>query len=137
MEAHCDRWLAAWDGDRPDGLLAFYADACSYSDPAKPQGLQGKEALARYLRKLCAAYPKMDWRRDELWLLEGAPGYVVQYTARIGVGDQTVTERGMDLVVLDAEGRIVRNDVYFDRAAWLAAAGAAADASVGASGGER
>lgn len=124
MVAHCDAWLAAWNGNQPEALLAYYADACTYSDPAKPRGLQGKEDLARYLRKLCAAYPHMDWRRETLWPLESARGYVVQYTATIGVGERAVVERGMDLVLLDAEGLIVRNDVYFDRVAWLEAAAA-------------
>lgn len=122
LEAHCDAWLASWNGNRPTELLSFYAEACVYSDPAKPQGVQGKEALARYLRKLCAAYPEMDWRREALWPLAGEHGYVVQYTAHIGVGPRTVIERGMDLVLLDAHGLITRNDVYFDRVEWLAAA---------------
>lgn len=120
MEDHCDRWLAAWRGADAGPLLAFYADACAYRDPAKPEGLVGKEALSRYLRKLMRAYPDMDWRREELWAIDG--GYVVRYRARVTVGGAPIEFPGMDLVLLDAQGRIARNDVYFDRAAWLEAA---------------
>lgn len=119
LERHCDGWLAAWHGSDPTRLLAYYADECRYMDPAKPEGLVGKESLARYLRRLMGAFPDMDWRRDELWPVEG--GYVVAYTARVRVNGQPLRFRGMDLVLLDAHGLIVRNDVYFDRAPWLAA----------------
>lgn len=118
LEAYCDAWIAAWNGSDPTRLLAYYADACVYADPAKPDGLQGKDALARYFRRLMAAFPDMDWRRRDLWPLEG--GFVVQYVASVTVNGQRVTFPGMDLVLLD-EGKIVRNDVFFDRTAWSAA----------------
>ena len=113
----CDDWLAAWTGGAPERLLAFYAEDASYADPAKPQGIQGREALARYFGRLLPANPGMVWTRRELWPLQG-DGFAVTWTARIPVGGRVVEERGCDLVWL-RDGLIVRNEVYFDRAAWL------------------
>ena len=116
LEGFCDEWLAAWTGGDPQRLLAHYAEDAEYADPAKPQGIRGRDALLRYFGKLLPANPDMVWTRRELFPLEG--GFAVTWTARIPVGGRVVEERGCDLVWL-REGRIVRNEVYFDRAAWL------------------
>lgn len=125
LEELCDDWLAAWTGNDPDLLLSFYTPDAAYTDPARPAGLRGHAQLRPYLTRLLAAYPTWTWKRTGLWPLEGARGFVVQHEATIPLpGQPALTERCMDLVLLDAEGRIARNDVYFDRAKWLAAVGA-------------
>ena len=128
----CDEWFAAWTGGDPEGLLAYYAEDAQYADPAKPHGIRGREALRKYFGRLLPANPDMVWTRRELFPIEG--GFAVTWTARIPVGGRVVEERGCDLVWLrdgrttggaedqDATGRrvvILRNEVYFDRAAWL------------------
>lgn len=116
LEVYCDEWFRAWTGGDPDRLLEHYAEDAVYEDPARPQGIRGHGELRRYFARLLPANPDMVWTRRELRPVEG--GFVVSWTARIPVGGETLVERGMDLVLL-RDGRIARNEVYFDRAAWL------------------
>lgn len=120
MEAFADRWLEAWTGNRPQELLAFYAPGATYTDPAKAQGIDTRIGLAEYFTKLLARYPDWKWTRDELHPLDGHEGFVLQHTATIPLVGETIVERCMDLVLLDENGLIKRNDVYFDRARWMA-----------------
>lgn len=119
IERFCDEWLAAWTGGDVERLLAYFADDCAYSDPSRPKGVQGKADLRRYLAKWLPQYAEMVWTREGLYPTPG--GFCVTWTARIPVRGQWLTERGMDLVLLDAAGKIARNDVYFDMSAWRAA----------------
>jgi SnoaL-like domain len=120
LERFCDAWFAAWTGTDADRLAAYYAEDCFYSDPGKPEGIRGRDALSRYLRRLLAANPKLVWTRRALYPVPG--GFAVTYDASIPLPTgETIVERGMDLVLLDAQGKIVRNEVYFDMARWRAA----------------
>lgn len=126
MERLCDAWFAAWTGNEPERLLAHYAEDCRYVDPARPAGLRGHAQLRPYFVKLLAANPDWTWTRRELHPLDGQPGFAVLYEATIPIpGEETLVERGMDLVLLDATGRIARNDVFFDLSRWLARLGRA------------
>ncbi|MCG3174280.1 MAG: hypothetical protein GMKNLPBB_02508 [Myxococcota bacterium] len=104
-------WLAAWTGNRPEALAAFYADDCYYSDPAHPAGLRGRERLEGYLRKLLARNPAWVWRLDQVWPVDG--GCVIRWRAEIPVSTGVIHKTGMDLVLI-RDGRITRNEVYFD-----------------------
>lgn len=119
LERFCDEWFAAWTGGDVERLLAYFADDCVYSDPSKPQGVAGKEALRRYLRKWLPMNPDMVWTRRSLHPVPG--GFAVTWDATIPVAGQMLRERGMDLVLLDARGKIARNEVYFDMTAWRGA----------------
>jgi hypothetical protein len=115
----CDEWLAAWTGGDVARLAAYYAEECVYSDPSRPKGVRGRGELARYLAKWLPQYAEMVWTREGLYPTEG--GFCVTWTARIPVRGEWLTERGMDLVLLDERGLILRNEVYFDMSAWRAA----------------
>lgn len=124
LERLCDGWFAAWRGNDPERLLGHYAEDCSYVDPARPAGLRGHAQLRPYFVKLLGANPEWVWTRRELRPLAGEDGFVVLYEATIPIpGQDTLVERGMDLVLLDEEGRIVRNEVFFDLSRWLARLG--------------
>lgn len=124
LERFCDEWFAAWTGGDPARLLAYYDEGATYADPAKPRGVRGRDALARYFGRLLPANPEMVWTRRELHRFadpgDAEHAFAVRWAATIPVGGAVVTENGCDLVWLRG-GRIVRNEVYFDRAAWLAA----------------
>ncbi len=117
LEAYCDAWFDAWAGNRPDLLASFYAEDCLYVDPARPQGIRGREELRRYFARLLAANPGWEWRRERLDPVEG--GFAVTYRARIPLPQgEPLDLKGMDLVLL--RGReIVVNEVHFDMALWL------------------
>jgi len=114
----CDRWLRAWTGNDPDGLLAFFTEDARYRDPAKPGGLKGHAELRPYFTKLLAANPDWVWRRLDLTPTD--LGFTLKWRATIPVGDAVVEEEGLDIVELK-KGLISRNEVYFDRAALLKA----------------
>jgi steroid delta-isomerase-like uncharacterized protein len=113
------RWLPAWTGNQPEALLNFYAEDTFYSDPAVPQGVQGKSALRTYFTRLLAANPDWVWTQREAIPMQG--GFVNHWQAVIPVGDQTLTLLGVCLVELNGAGEITRNQVYFDRSPWLKA----------------
>ncbi|MBI1319969.1 MAG: nuclear transport factor 2 family protein [Candidatus Hydrogenedens sp.] len=107
----CERWLAAWTGNQPETLLGFYTEGAYYADPARPDGLQGAEALRKYFSRLLAANP--EWRWEPVEVMPTAKGFTLKWKATIPAGAATVTTHGLDIVELDG-GRISRNEVYFD-----------------------
>jgi len=116
--AFAERWLPAWTGNNPELLASFYSDDVLYLDPAVPEGVKGKSALLAYFRKLLAYNPNWVWSQ-----LEGIPmehGFLNKWLARIPVGKKTLEITGVCLVQLDGSGKIMRNEVYFDRAQMLA-----------------
>lgn len=110
--AFCTRFLAAWTGNRPEELLAFYAEDAFYRDPGRPQGLRGHAELRPYFTRLLAANPAWVWTLVELHLTGN--GFTLKWHASIPAGAATVEEDGLDIVEV-ADGRITRNEVYFDR----------------------
>jgi hypothetical protein len=112
------RWLPAWSGNRPELLAGFYSDDAFYSDPGIPDGMQGKEKLLAYFRKLLARNPDWVWTQ-----LEGIPmedGFLNKWLAKIPVGAKTLEIVGVCFVQFDQAGKIRRNEVYFDRSGLLA-----------------
>lgn len=122
LERFCDEWFAAWTGGDAARLASYYTDDAFYADPARPQGLRGREALQRYFGRLLPANPDMVWRRETLHPIED--GFVVTWRATIPLPGGPLVERGCDIVLL-RDGRIAHNEVYFDLARWNAALGRA------------
>jgi hypothetical protein len=112
-------WLPAWTGNQPERLASFYADDAFYLDPGVPQGVQGHAALLEYFRKLLGYNPDWVWRQLEAIPL--ADGFLNKWHATIPVGATVLEVLGVCLVQLNSAGKICRNEVYFDRSAWLAA----------------
>ena len=113
-----DRWLRAWTGNNPAGFMEFYADDAFYSDPALRAGIRGRDALLNYFSKLLAANPSWEWSLHEVLAFSG--GCAVKWRALIPAGGETVMEEGLDIVEI-REGKITRNEVYFDRTGLLRA----------------
>jgi hypothetical protein len=113
LEKFCDAWLESWTGNRPEKLLEFYDADVFYRDPAKPDGLKGKDALRVYFEKLLSWKPEWVWKRVEVVLTE--KGFCLKWEATIPLGEKNIVEQGLDLVEM-REGKITRNEVYFDTA---------------------
>jgi hypothetical protein len=111
--AFAERWLPAWSGNRPELLASFYSDDAFYSDPGIPEGVRGREALTAYFRKLLAQNPDWVWTQVEGIPMEG--GFLNKWRAQIPVGPKTLNVVGVCFVQLDSQGKIRRNEVYFDR----------------------
>ncbi len=120
-----DRWLPAWTGNDPERLVAFYADDAVYSDPGVPAGVRGHDEILAYFRRLLARYPDWVWTNTRVQPLSA--GFLNYWHATIPDGDRVVECDGVCTVIVE-EGRICRNEVFFDRSDLLHQ-GRAAEAS--------
>jgi SnoaL-like domain len=106
------RWLPAWTGNEPEKLSDFYSEDCTYLDPVIPGGLKGKPALLAYFKRLLARNPNWIWTQLEPIPMED--GFLNKWLAQIPVGEKVLEFVGVCFVQFDAEGKIRRNEVYFD-----------------------
>lgn len=113
-----DQWLSTWTGNRPQKLLDFYTEEASYCDPANPVVLHGREQLEQYFTKLLRKNPNWVWTASEIIPTE--KGCTLKWIAQIPVGEKLLEISGLDIVEF-TNGKISRNEVYFDRTPWLQA----------------
>ena len=111
--AFAQKWLPAWSGNNPELLAGFYSEDAFYLDPAIPGGIKGRPALLAYFRRLLGCNPNWVWTQIEAIPLED--GFLNKWLAKIPVGSKIVDVVGVCLVQLDGDGKIRRNEVYFDR----------------------
>jgi hypothetical protein len=116
--AFCRPWLDAWTDNQPDTLIDFYSEDALYLDPAKPEGLKGRERILAYFKKLLAANPAWKWEAVEVYPTE--QGFVCKWKATIPVGSKVIIEHGMDIVEIE-NAKVKRNEVYFNLANLLSA----------------
>ena len=120
------RWLPMWSGNRPAELASFYADDAFYSDPAVPDGIEGREALLAYFRRLLARFPDWQWRQTGATPLEG--GFLNHWEATVPISGRDTAVRCVGVCTVELrDGLITRNRVYFDRTELLAALAATSD----------
>ena len=114
------RWLPAWTGNEPERLASFYTEDAFYSDPALPQGIEGREALTEYFRTLLSRFPDWEWRTVDAIPMEG--GFLNFWRATIPLEREgPVIECDGVCTVQLRDGLIARNQVFFDRAELLTA----------------
>ncbi len=111
------RWLPAWTGNDPEKLAGFYSDDCFYLDPGIPYGVKGKAELLLYFKKLLSQNPDWIWTQIEPIPMEG--GFLNKWLAKIPVGQKVIECVGVCFVQFDSQGKIRRNEVYFDRSALI------------------
>lgn len=116
MLALADQFLAAWNTQDVERVLACYTADLQYRDPNTRGAVSGGAALRRYLTKLFAAW-QMHWSLREAHLFDDRHGCAVLWhaTFRRPGGDSTIAIDGMDFVEV-RDDRIARNEVCFDRA---------------------
>ena len=112
------RWLPAWTGNEPEKLSDYYSEDCFYLDPGIPEGLNGKNELTTYFKKLLSQNPNWIWTQIEPIPMEG--GFLNKWRAQIPVGDKIVECVGVCFLQFDGNGKIKRNEVYFDRSELIA-----------------
>lgn len=117
LQAMAERMLGAWNTHEVDKVLAVYTEDLVYRDPNTRGEVNGADGMRRYLAKLFSAWT-MHWSLREVHGFAGTDGAAVLWRARLGPKDsgRSVEINGMDLVVLRGD-RLLRNEVYFDRAA--------------------
>ena len=112
LQLFADRWLASWTGNRPDVLIDFYSQDAFYLDPAKPNGLSGRENILTYFKKLLQKNPNWKWTREEIFPTE--KGFTLKWKAEIPIANENLILFGLDIVEMTGD-KISRNEVYFDR----------------------
>lgn len=106
-----NHWLAAWTGNKPEVLIQFYSDHTFYRDPAKPNGISGKDKLFNYFTKLLAKYPDWIWKPIEIFPIES--GFILKWEAKLNSTKSTDAIFGIDIVEIQ-DKKIIRNEVFFD-----------------------
>ncbi len=114
----CQRWLAAWTGNNPKKLLTFYHEEALYIDPANREGLKGHKEIGKYFERLLAVYHDWSWEPIEVFPID--TGAIVKWKCTIPVSQEIIDEIGLDIVEIEG-GKIIRNEVYFDRTRLVAA----------------
>ena len=84
--------MAAWTGNKPKELAAYYSEDVFYADPGIPNGVKGKAALLEYFQKLQAQNPDWVWTQIEAIPME--EGFLNKWHAKIPVGPKSVNWRG-------------------------------------------
>jgi ketosteroid isomerase-like protein len=112
-----ERFLSAWNSQDVDKVLSCYTEDCIYLDPNTTRKVSGHEALRKYLSRLFQQW-KMHWSLREFFLFADQNGGAFLWRAKLtpANGGKTSEIDGMDLVIVK-EGRMCRNEVYFDRRA--------------------
>jgi ketosteroid isomerase-like protein len=112
-----ERILSAWNSQEVDKVLSCYTKDCIYLDPNTKGKVSGHEALRKYLSRLFQQW-KMHWSLREFFLFADQNGGAFLWHAKLTPANEGKASEidGMDLVII-REGRMCRNEVYFDRTA--------------------
>lgn len=118
--AFAERWLPAWTGNRPERLLAFYAEDAFYRDPAAPEGIRGREEMRAYFGRLLDRFPDWVWTQRDATPMQG--GFLNHWQAEIPIAGRPQPLQCLGVCTVELrDGLIARNEVFFDRAPLLAA----------------
>lgn len=114
-----ERSLSAWNRQDVEKVLSCYTEDCTYLDPNTKGKVAGHEALRKYLTRLFQQW-NMHWSLREFFVFTDQNGGAFLWHAKMtpAGGGKTSEIDGMDLVIV-REGRMCRNEVYFDRRALL------------------
>ncbi len=115
----CERWLAAWTGNNPEGLLEFFCEDVLYRDPARASGIRGREDLLSYLQIQLARNPQWRLSLVDFWKVKD-DFIVLKLRYRLPVGDKYIDELGVALLEMK-DGLIWSCEMYLDRSDWLRA----------------
>jgi ketosteroid isomerase-like protein len=117
-----EKVLGAWNEQDVEAVVDCYTPDCTYWDPNTRGPVVGREAFGRYLSRLFEQW-RMHWSLREFFPFEDGGGGAFLWRARLTpvAGGKTVEVEGMDLVLLE-NGKLCRNEVYFDRAVLFAGA---------------
>ena len=103
----CEDWLPAWTGNHPQQLAEFYSEDAFYLDPVVQ--VAGRENLLAYFCKLLGKNSEWIWQAVEVHPLDNG-GFSLKWVCL----NNNTQFYGMDIVVLDEDSKITRNEVYFN-----------------------
>jgi ketosteroid isomerase-like protein len=109
--------LSAWNEQDVEKVISCYTEDCIYLDPNTRGPVVGHDALRRYLTRLFQRW-RMHWTRREFFTFADGSGTAFLWQAQLtpASGGKTAEIDGMDLALV-RDGKLCRNEVYFDRMA--------------------
>ncbi len=109
--------IAAWNDHDVDAVVACYTPDLVYIDPNTRGAVEGADAMRRYLTKLFDRW-EMHWTVKQIFPLADLDGSAALWRASLTARatGRTAEIDGMDLVLIE-DGKVKRNEVYYDRAA--------------------
>jgi len=109
------RAIEAWNTHEVGRVLECYTDDLVYRDPNTRGEVRGAAAFGRYLGKMFGLW-EMHWHVDQVYPFRDAEGAAALWTATLKFrsGGDTIPVAGMDLTLV-RDGRLSRNEVFFDR----------------------
>lgn len=108
--------VAAWNDHDVEAVVACYSDNLVYVDPNTRGPVEGADAMRRYLTKLFDRW-EMHWTIKQIFPLADVDGSAALWRASLmaRATGKTAEVDGMDLVLIE-DGKVKRNEVYYDRA---------------------
>lgn len=109
--------IAAWNAHDVEAVVGCYTDDLIYIDPNTRGAVEGADAMRRYLTKLFERW-QMHWEVKQVFALADLDGSTALWRASLTARStgRTVEVDGIDLVLIE-DGRVKRNEVYYDRVA--------------------
>jgi hypothetical protein len=125
---------AAWNSGNVQRIGERYATGAVMHHPLVPAPLEGRDAIVGFEGAMFAAFSELDWRCLSLVGTGRELALEFQVIARntspmqtpkgtVPATNRKITLRGVSLVTLDAEGRIVAERRYFDSGSLFAQLG--------------
>ncbi len=108
--------VGAWNAHDVEAVVACYSDDIVYVDPNTRGAVEGSDGMRQYLTRLFARW-EMHWTVNELFPFADRDGSAALWRASLTARStgKSVEVDGMDLVLIE-NGKVSRNEVYFDRA---------------------
>jgi uncharacterized protein (TIGR02246 family) len=119
-----ERYADAWKAHDPKAILALHADDSTFQAHGRTGEVRGREALHAEFSGIFQRYPGFGVETHRLllgdrhWTLDWTLSFQPPGKARRGF-------RALDVVEIDADGRVTRKDTFFDYAQVKAALEAA------------
>jgi len=121
IQALVDRWFPLWVDGNAEKVVEVYSEDVVFKDPARPGGIFGKKAFLEYVTKVLKAFRRWDWDVKEIIPYDEGDGFIIIWnvTVTVAATGGKAAFPGIDLV-WTRDGKIARNEVYFDRSVLLA-----------------
>ena len=120
-----ERYADAWIARDPDAILALHADDSTFQAHGRTGEVRGREALHAEFSEIFQRYPGFGVESHRLLL--GDRHWTLDWTLTFQpAGEARRGFRALDVVEIDADGRVTRKNTFFDYAQVKAALGLAA-----------
>ena len=116
-------YFAAWERRDPDAIVALHSDDTTFWIHSGGRPVEGREAVRAAFADLFERFPELGF--EEYRTFYGADHWVLDWALTATVNGRPVRFDCVDVVAVDADGKVTRKDTFVDAAQMQAALGAA------------